>query len=267
MPDQVMVSMPYHDGTDTQQLLRAIRSVQAQTATNVVLVLVADGCRPRDLGLAGRTVAAVHHLRANRGRYFADAVTLRAAVDLGIEYWMVHDSDDWTEPEHVSSLCTGMTNETDVVFGGYVRHNLDGTEQHKTFDVARSRRLRHGTQYAATLWRSNAINSIGGPHPDWRVAWDTMMITLSVTYLRHVIVDSSRYHYEITPGSLTQNINTGMRSQVRRTAHHKRQVVWQQVRRRARSADDVGRIVKSTVAAETLEAVEVEAARLVQELT
>lgn len=267
MSDRIMISMPYHDGTSVGDLKRAVESVGRQTAHGIVLVLIADGCPVLDLGEIARYVSVVHVFGENHGRYFADAVTLRAAAELGIEYWMVHDSDDWTEPEHVESLMKSMRSSTDVVFGGYIRPTVSNPDRRIMFDLVKARRLRHGTQYASVLWRSKSLLRIGGPHPDWRVAWDTMLITIAASYLRYAISNSAKYHYNAHPGSLTQSRETGMNSQIRRTAHHQRREMWQQIRRRVRSIDDVGKIVTDSVRAETRSAVDRESSLLVQSLS
>lgn len=261
----IIVSMPHGDSDAT--LERAVRSVLDSTYEALTLIVTNDG---RDPDVAWRAIAHIDDSRLvrfdqpiNRGRYYADAVTLLAAQQLGIEMWMVHDSDDWSDTWHITRLARTIR-DADAAFSGYVRHKIN-TPKHVTrrYLAGRARMLKHATHYGASLWRTDSLLRIGGPNPEWRIAWDTMMISLTATYLRHNVTQVMGYHYQLRAGSLATSGGTGMKSTAREEAHAARAAIMSRVR----SADsDEERLAAVAPSPEYANLVAVDADRLVRQI-
>lgn len=217
------VSMPTYGAGEL--VARAVESVLAQTYTDLVLVVLndADPDSPwPHLAHIDDPRLVRFDLDANRGRYFADAVTL-AACDT--PWWTVHDADDWSDPTRLEELFDRQAaTGADVVFGGYQQHRLDGRTivRAPTLIPGQHRHMAHHT----AIWRTEKLRAIGGPHPDYRVAYDTLMVSLAVTTLTYAQVDEPRYHHAHRVDSLTQNDETGMKSPMRRYTHQKARHLW-----------------------------------------
>lgn len=101
--DHITVTMPYYRSPETVR--RAVDAVLGQTHTNLTLIVTNDGDQdtPPWPALADITDPRLvrFELPENRGRYFADAVTL-AACDT--PWFAIHDADDEAEPTWLSTL-------------------------------------------------------------------------------------------------------------------------------------------------------------------
>lgn len=219
------VSMPFHPAT-SGLVARAVRSVLNQSHRDLVLVVVNDGggddaWKPLRRFRDDRLVR--FDLAANEGRYYADAVVLGASER---EWWTPHDSDDWSERSRYANLLARTDHSVDVVLGGWVTSHPSGRSSIKmprlVFD---DQRLRYQANHVG-LWRTEALRSIGGPHPEWRYAYDTLMVGLATRHLSVVTSDDAGYHHEVRPGSLSSSRETGIGSQARTLAHRKRQRIW-----------------------------------------
>lgn len=207
MSDHITVSMPMHNATHT--IRRSVDSVLNQTHHNLQLVVVNDGGPPnvwQPLADIGDPRLIRYDSPTNRGRYWQDAVTLAACNTV---WWTVQDADDWTEPERLQRLLAkAKTKQADAVFGGYRQHRLDGTERvvtpHRVAHMAKSRQLRHVAHHTA-LYRTEAIRSIGGPNPEYRIAWDTFMIGVVSHRLAWAVDMEALYHHCHQATSLMQS--------------------------------------------------------------
>jgi glycosyltransferase involved in cell wall biosynthesis len=205
--DRITVSMPMWHATNT--IRRSVESVLNQTHHDLTLIVVNDGGPPdvwTPLEDIGDPRLIRFDLTPNRGRYQADAITLAACQTA---WWTVQDADDWTEPERLQRLLTkAKAKQADAVFGGYRQHRLDGTERvvtpHRIAHMAKSRQLRHVAHHTA-LYRTEAIRSIGGPHPEYRIAWDTFMIAVVAHKLSWAYDMEALYHHCHQPTSLMQS--------------------------------------------------------------
>lgn len=218
----VTVSMPAYRCGAT--LRRAVDSVLGQTFRRLQLVVVNDG----DRRFPWHVLADIDDprlirfdLTANRGRYFADAVTLAAAQTT---WWTPHDADDWSDPQRLAKL-RSQSRSADVVFGPVVVHDGDRVVVKTPRLDEASKQLRNLGNHVA-LWRADALRSIGGPHPDYVVGFDTMMVGLAALHLRCRQIDEPLYHVDALPTSMSRSPRTGMRSSVRRQAHRQRRVLW-----------------------------------------
>jgi predicted O-methyltransferase YrrM len=243
---QITVSIPYHGCPHT--IRRAVESVLGQTITDLRCVVVndADTGTPPWPYLTHITDPRLirHDLPVNRGRYFADAVTL-AACDT--PWWMVHDADDWSEPAWLERLLD-LSTDVDVVLGAQVVHHLGGAEQVEPVkQFVADGRLRHHAHMAG-LWRTGWLRRVGGPHPDYRVGYDTLMTALPWLVGRVAVLGDALYHRQRRPRSLTTAPATGMRSPLRRQTVRNLHSLWTRVAAVAdRGPDAVGDVIESTV--------------------
>ena len=245
----VTVSMPYFGCRET--VARAVESVLAQTFTDLTLVVVNDGGPPEVwdplAGIDDPRLVRVD-LPENRGRYFADAVVLAACAT---PWWTVHDADDWSDPHRLDCLFAEADSAgADAVFGGYRQHRL-GTD--RTVDRApalarvRAGQLRHVAHHTA-IYRTGALRAVHGPHPGYRAAYDTLLVSLCVLRLRCSQVDAPLYHHCHRPGSLTLHPDTGMNSRYRRAVHRRRSLLWNRI---VANLDDAGATVAGDIDPDT----------------
>lgn len=220
----ITVSMPYHGTAGT--VARAAASVLGQTHTDLRLIVVNDGgedvWEPLEHIDDPRLIR--FDLDVNRGRYWADAVTLGAC---GTEHWTVCDSDDILDLDHYERLLAA--GPADAVMGGYTIHHGASTIL-RTPEPGRHRRdgrIRHTTHLGAVLWDTDALRSIGGPHPGWRIAYDTMLTALAAEHLDVAYTVHAGYHQHVRKGSLTQARETRAGSELRKEAWAARESIWQ----------------------------------------
>lgn len=259
----VTVSMPYRGCPDTVR--RAVDAVLNQTHTNLRLVVVNDGDteQPPWPALADVTDPRLvrFDLAENRGRYFADAVTL-AATDS--PWWTVHDADDEAEPTWLETMLAAAE-DADVVFTAQRVHPLAGsrTITEKVRPYHDSDLLAHHAHMAG-LWSTTWLRTVGGPHPGYRIGWDTLLTATAYAAGRVVVVDAPLYHRHRRRGSLTTSPTTGTRSAARRRVTEELRVLWPKVRAAAADggAAAVGAVIAATVAPELRDAVAREAAAL-----
>lgn len=223
----VTVSMPYWR---TPQIRRAVDSVLGQSHKDLLLVVVNDGDTttppwPLLEDIDDRRLVRFD-LEQNRGRYWADAVTL-AACDT--EWWSPHDADDVSQPtrfaEHVR---TGA----DVSFCHAMYHLLDGTSKTspvKSKLAPKKDRLRTIARYPAGMYRTDVARAVGGPHPECRGSYDTAMVSLLWNRFSPVTIDRYLYHVHKREGSLTTSDETGLHTKWRREQRRKVLALYKQV--------------------------------------
>lgn len=244
--DRVTVSMPYHGSPDT--IRRAVDAVLNQTHTNLLLVVVNDGDhdRPPWPALADVTDPRLvrFDLTENRGRYHADAVTLAACTT---PWWTVHDADDEAEPQWLETmLAVAHESGADVVFTAQTIIHLDGavhTEQPRPWTDGRYRHHAH----MAGLWDVGFLRRLGGPHPGYRVGFDTMLTAAALASGRAALVPTPLYTRHRRRGSLTTAPATGTRSMLRRRTAAELRRLWPHMTEAARtSPDQVRRVLDSS---------------------
>lgn len=221
----VTVSMPYHGCPDVVR--RAVESILGQSFTDFVLIVVndADTDTPpwSQLDDIDDPRLIRFELDENRGRYYADAVTLAAC---NTEWWAPHDADDWSEPNRLQRLLD-MSTSMDVVLGAQIVHGITARRQ-ELEQVQRwdgSRRLRHHAHMAG-LWRTEWLRSVGGPHPGYRVGYDTVMTGLPWLAGRVAILKEPLYHRCRRNGSLTTAAATTFGSTTRIQAIASLTTLW-----------------------------------------
>lgn len=257
----ITVSMPIYR-MPPEILRRAVESVLAQTERRIRVILVNDGGPPVEAWapLADLDDPRIvrFDLPTNHGRYYADAVTLAACATM---WWSPHDSDDWSEPDRLARLLA-LSAGADVVLGAQWVHG----SREKTQTRERPREwtgpdpaLRWYGHMAA-LWSPAWLRSVGGPHPGYRVGYDTVMTGLAHLCGRVATLEDPLYHRCWRMGSLTKAPETGMGSPHRQAAAVALRDLWAQAVEAGPAG--AGRVILSSVAADDLAAVAVDAERL-----
>jgi glycosyltransferase involved in cell wall biosynthesis len=227
--DHVTVSIPHVGPGD--YLRRAVESVLAQTHRALTCVVVFDGDEQGFDAIADIADPRLvrYMLSENRGRYFADQVVLDATVS---PYFVVQDSDDWSEPTRIERLLGELlATDADVCMSDVLRHD----ERSGTPNVTRQRwphlsrpvgpKLFHRAGHQA-LYRTEMLRSIGGWYAGYRIGFDTCIMNLvELAGGRVACVSEPLYHRTIRSGSLTTAATTGFNSPVRqRVLHELRQL-------------------------------------------
>jgi glycosyltransferase involved in cell wall biosynthesis len=219
------VAMPYWRCADTVE--RAARSVLDQTHRDLRLVVVGDG-EPVPLAIRDPRLTILN-LPEIRGPYYASAVVLAACET---PWFTIHDADDWSDPDRYAGLLAA-SDGYDAVFGGVMQHQ-DGRVWPKPVHLSRpmSKVLRHTINHVAGIYRTDALRSVGGPHPEYRLVYDSMMVGLILRALRWRLVDERSYHRDHRPDSLTRHPDTHYGSPIRIEARTRRDSLWRRVIRR-----------------------------------
>ncbi|WP_160051056.1 glycosyltransferase [Nocardiopsis sp. FR26] len=212
---RVTVSVPYHGCPST--IRRAVDAVLAQTHQDLVCVVVNDGDHayppwPHLADINDPRLRRVD-LPTNRGRYFADAVTLATCTT---PWWTIHDADDEADPAWLATMLEAADHQgAEVVLTAQAVHHLDGrVELDRPLPWLDGAYRHHG--HMAGLWSTTWLRSIGGPHPGYRVGWDTMLTGTALAMGAATILERPLYTRHRRRGSLTTAPATGMRSPLRR---------------------------------------------------
>ncbi len=206
----------------------AVDAVLSQTYADLVLYVVNDGDRryPPWTALADIDDPRLHRidLDDNRGRYFTDAAVL-AATDT--PWFAIHDADDTAAPTWLEWLLSAADAEGwDAVFAPQTVIGLDGVARREEVgSLAPVRRLRHVAHHAG-VYRTQALRDVGGPHPAFRIGYDTLLVNL-LTMRHHVgAIDRPVYTRRIRPNSLTTTPETASGSPARRAARRELQRLY-----------------------------------------
>jgi Glycosyl transferase family 2/Methyltransferase domain len=205
MHGSVTAAIPYREARP--YLAQAVESLLAQTHLELTVIVVNDDdpVSPWPLldHLDDRRLVRFD-LDRNRGRYFADQVVLEATADT---FYLVQDADDWSEPARVERLLAELRRHH-ACGALSARHLVTGrgdggrTEMSPRLGAPLTPVMEHrGTQQG--LFRTDALHSVGGFHPGFRIGYDTLLINLLEMIGRVVAVDLPLYHARIRPGSLT----------------------------------------------------------------
>lgn len=222
----VTVSMPYWRTPATVRT--AVEAVLAQTYPDLLLYVINDGDRRTPPWTVLADIDDPRLIRVdlpeNRGRYFADAAVL-AACDT--TWFAIHDADDVAAPEWLEWLLTACEgNGWDACFAPQNVVGLDGASRREEVgSLLPVRRLRHIAHHAA-VYRTQALRDVGGPHPGFRIGYDTLLVNLLT--LRHPLgtIDRPVYTRHIRPGSLTTTPETASGSPARRAARRELQRLY-----------------------------------------
>jgi hypothetical protein len=239
----VTVSIPYHGCPN--QIRRAVLAVLGQTMPDLWCVVTNDADQARPPWQYLRDIDDPRLVRvdraANRGRYHQDASVL-AACDT--PWWTVHDADDQADPGWLESMLL-VAPGRDVVLTAQRVVNLRGrsaVEQPRT--LAHDGQLHH-YGHMAGLWRTEWLKGVGGPHPGYRVGYDTMLSTIARASGDVGVCLVPLYTRFRRPGSLTTSRATGNKSSYRQAQRARLAELWRQIATTCSSPEQVGRLVRS----------------------
>lgn len=209
---RLTVSMPYWRSRDTVR--RAVDSILSQTYQDFRLIVVNDGGDSEEWGpledIDDQRLVRFD-LRANRGRYYADAVTLGAC---DTEWWTPHDSDDESVPHRFERLLSAAEDDTVAVFGAaktLKRNGEWGMNRVKPEKRPKPNSLRHFAKYPAAVYRTDTARLVGGPHPELRASYDTSFMCLfwAKYESKLKVIQEPLYLVYKRNGSLTTSKKTG----------------------------------------------------------
>lgn len=214
----VLVCIPYHG---TPELVgKAVRSVLAQTHTDLMCVVIGDGDEPPLSGIADSRLI-VHSYPTNRGAYFAQDVAIWASPH---EFYAVVASDDWVDPDHIEKM---LALEQDVACGALYYHNdhyPDGIVIRKAYEVG--------------LYRTRRYHEIGAHNPAERIGQDSLTLKVMRLVAPVGATKDPTYHRFGRQGSLSTHPDTDRHSEARiQMRLRNREIVQQCIR--LRSADRI----------------------------
>lgn len=203
----VLVSIAYFGVPDLIE--RSVRSVLAQTHTDLQLVVIGDGEEPpldvRDDRLE------VHVLPYNRGPYFCQAVALGASSH---EWYATVGADDWVAPDHLERLLAVRASAAVPTWFFRDEHReLAGPAPE--FGITTTERLR----------------GIGGFNASERIAQDALNVRLLREHGGIVKTRYATYHHVTREGSLTQAPETSKGSPARVAVHERNRAVLRATQR------------------------------------
>lgn len=213
----VTVSMPYFRTPET--IRRAVDAVLNQTMRDLRLVVICDGSRLGDeLADIADERLIVFSLPENRGRYFADAVTLELC---GSPWFAVHDADDEADPRWLERMLAAASSPDargrDYVSTAQRVQARDGSFSIEKVKPPVTRPTLTHYAHMAGLWRTEWLrDTLGGFHPAYRVGYDTLLSQLARMHGAGVDLSEPLYTRYHRAGSLTTDRATGMRSAFRR---------------------------------------------------
>ena len=258
----VVVSMPTYQ-TPQKLLRRAVESVLAQTHDDLLLVLVEDGEPAPHVPIDDDRLVRIR-LPHNRGRYFSDAVVTEAIADRPDLVWIVHDADDWSEPQRLERLLPALEDGAAVAPYWRHQHNRDFVQE-----PSRGRLLLpkqgfvHLAHWCSGAYTSERVQRAGGIHPGFRVGFDTLFVRLLAMTGPVGIGRHPDYHWcRRSSGSLTTSEATRFGSSARATAK-KRLSALDDAAWLARShGEDVAAVVRADVEPDLAREVDRQARRL-----
>lgn len=223
----VTVSMPYWRSLSTVRA--AVDAVLGQTHPDLRLYLINDGDHITPPWPVLQDIRDPRLIRVelgeNRGRYFCDAAVL-AATDT--PWFAIHDTDDVASPDWLETLLDACTVHGWVAAFGPQTILQDGRET-RVEPVLRPLvplvRLRHLAHHAG-VYNTGILRHVGGPHPGYRIGYDTLMVNLVAMAGQIGAVDRPLYTRTIRPNSLTTAPLTRLGSRQRREVRRLLERQW-----------------------------------------
>ena len=216
----VTVSIP-HRGPGT--LLRAaVDSILRQTYPDLTCVVVFDGAGSGMAELADLDDPRLvrHVLSESRGQYFAHQVVLDATAS---PYFLVQDSDDWSEPTRLQRLLAELERaRADVCLSDVVHHDAkrgaSRTSRHgwrRMHDPVGPELVHRAGHHG--LYRTEMLRAVGGWYAGTRIGYDTAILNFVLMARgRLVSVPEPLYHRNIRAESLSTSRETGWNTPERR---------------------------------------------------
>jgi glycosyltransferase involved in cell wall biosynthesis len=203
----VLVTIAYYGVPDLIE--RAVRSVLAQTHTDLELLVIGDGQEPPALDVADARLH-VHTTARNRGPYFCQAVALAASPH---EWYATVGADDWVEPDHLERL---LAANASAVIPAYIWN-----------DEHREQAWLSETGITAT----ERLRDIGGFNASERIGQDSLNARLLRDHGGILKTRKATYHRVTRDGSLTTAPETGIGSPARLAVRSRNHNVLRATRR------------------------------------
>ena len=163
----VLVTVPYYRTPELVE--RTVRSVLAQTYTDLACVVIGDGEEPPLSIRDDRLI--VHTYPQNRGVYFAQDVAIWASP---FEWYAIVASDDWVDPDHIERL---LERNADLACGALYAHGDGegycgpGNAGHTTCRGVLVRKA-----YEVGIYRTQRYREVGAHNPAERIGQDSLTL-------------------------------------------------------------------------------------------
>lgn len=250
----VLVCIPYY-GT-AEYVERAVRSVLAQTHSDVVCVVIGDGEHVPVKHIRDSRLV-IHEYPVNRGVYFAQDVAIWASP---FEWYAVVASDDWVDPDHIErALSWGQ----DVACGALWAHgDGEGYCGPDNDDHATCRGVLVKKAYEVGIYRTETYRRIGAHNPNERIGQDSLTLAIQRIVGTVGATDVPTYNRRFRPGSLCTSPETANGSPARTAMRLRNRAVYDRCKR-LRTPDAIRAYRESLIPAPLRDAlaVEVEALR------
>lgn len=258
MGDRVTISMPVGPNLPGETLRRAIQAVVDQDHEDWQLIVTSDHQDefPKNIVDEIRDPRITcWETPARRGRYWIDAVVLAWTNADTSPWWTVHDADDAASRTWLSRMLdTAADTRLPVVLTSQIVHAINGTSSICPVQPITEAGKGKVVHYAhmAGLWNTRWVRGIVGPHPGYKVGWDTVMTAIPLLLKQASVIDEPLYHRWRRPGSLTMDRATGHRSLARREAVARIAATWPRIVDAAHigGPDAVGRVIVEDVPAD-----------------
>lgn len=201
----VLVSVTYYAPT-APYVERAVRSVLAQSYTDIACVVIGDGDEPPLSIRDDRLI--VHSYPTNRGAYFAQDVAILASP---FEWYAPVAADDWVDPDHIERL---MAYGRDTCSGGVRYHNdhyCPGDPDHlRCHGTPVPAGFAHGDRkaYEVGLYRTQRYLEIGAHNPAERLGQDSLTLKVMRIVAPVYVSDHMTYNRLGREGSLSTHPST-----------------------------------------------------------
>lgn len=244
---QVTISIPYYRSPAT--IRRAVMAVLNQTYDDLICVVTCDGDRktPPWRHLADITDSRLirHTLTENHGRYYADAVVLAATRS---EWFTVHDADDAARPDWLrSQLDLAQKSNAQAVFCAHTISDPSGSRTVLDTPKRFNGSLQHYAHMAG-LWRTDFLRQLGGPRPDFRVGYDTMLTGAAMATGKVAVHPDVLYDRYLQISSLTRSPSSRVGSPLREQSRRWITRMWPAATRAAKiSPERAGNILKASI--------------------
>lgn len=179
---------------------RAVRSVLAQTYSDLVCVVIGDGDEPPLSIRDDRLI--VHSYPVNRGAYFAQDVAILASP---FEWYAPVAADDWLDPDHIEKL---LAYGRDTCSGGVRYHNdhycADDPTHTRCSGTPVPAGFAHGDRkaYEVGIYRTQRYLDIGAHNPAERLGQDSLTLKVMRIVAPVYVSDHMTYNRLGREGSL-----------------------------------------------------------------
>jgi glycosyltransferase involved in cell wall biosynthesis len=226
----VLVAVPYWRTPELVE--RTVRSVLAQTYTDLVCVVIGDGDVPPLVVRDDRLV--VHSYSTNRGAYFAQDVAIWASP---FEWYAIVASDDWVDPDHIERL---IEQDADLACGALYAHG-EGDDycgpMNAGHTICRGRLVRKA--YEVGIYRTERYREIGAHNPAERIGQDSLTLKVMRIVAPVGASEVPTYNRLFRDGSLCTSPETKNGSPARTAMRQRNGLIVRECERIARST--VGR--------------------------